>query len=207
MDKAAAARRSSGGADGLLDVARVAFSRTQDRLKQQQAELRRIEAQSNTPLPSPAEGQLNVARAELAVAHAVLEKMTIRAPIAGTVLQVSAKAGELATPSSLQPLVLLGDVSALRVRAELDERDFGAIKIGQSVLVRAAAFRERGFAGKVSSIAPLAEPGRINSRGLRNPDDKVVEVLVDLTDAGQLAVGMRVDVYFRYPSPPIQKAQ
>ena len=82
-----------------------------------------LETDGNTPLPSQAEGQLNVARAELLVAEAAIEKMTVRAPIAGSVLQVNAKAGELAAPSSTQPLVLLGDVSALRVRAELDERD------------------------------------------------------------------------------------
>jgi len=34
------------------------------------------------------------------------------------------------------------------VRAELDERDFWVIKIGQTVLVRSAAFRDREFAGK-----------------------------------------------------------
>ena len=128
-----------------------------------------------------------------------IDKMTIRAPLIGTVLQVNAKAGELASPSGSQPLVLLGDVSALRVRAELDERDFGEIKIGQPALVRAAAFRGRDFAGKVSFIAPLVEPARINSRGQRNVTDvDVVEVLIDLAEPDALAVGMKVDVYFRY---------
>ncbi len=155
------------------------------------------------PLPTQVEGQLNIARAELLVAEAAVEKMTVRAPIAGSVLQVNAKTGELASPSTPQPLILLGDVSALRVRAELDERDLGEIKVGQSVLVRAAAFRGRDFVGKVSFIAPMVEPGRINARGQRNLTDvDVVEVLVDLTESGPLAVGMKVDVYFRPDSAP-----
>ena len=79
-------------------------------------------------------------------------------------LQVNAKVGELAAPTAAQPLVSVGDVSALRVRAEMDERDFGLVKIGQPVMVRAAAFRGRDFAGKVSSIAPLVGAGRINAR-------------------------------------------
>jgi len=29
-----------------------------------------------------------------------------------------------------QPLLVIGDVSALRVRAELDERDLGDVKVG-----------------------------------------------------------------------------
>src|SRR6266516_3700692 len=79
-----------------------------------------------------------------------------------------------------------------------EERDFGEIKIGQPVLVRAAAVRGREFAGKVSFIAPIVEQGRINARGQRNVTDvDVVEVLVDLAQADPLAVGMKVDVYFQ----------
>ncbi len=201
-DKAAAARRAGGGSDAALDAARSTLSKAQDRAKQEKADLRRKEADTGTPLPSQAEGQLNVARTELMVAEAAIDNMAIRTPIAATVLQVNARPGELATPSAAQPLVLLGDISALRVRAELDERDYGEIKIGQQVLVRAEAFRGREFAGKVSSIAPIVEPGRISARGQRNLTDvNVVEVLVDLADPGPLAVGMKVDVYFRYDSP------
>src|SRR5262249_19261553 len=142
------------------------------------------------------------ARTELAAAQAAIEKMTIRAPIGGTVLQVNSKPGEVASPSGAQPMVLLGDVSALRVRAELDEHDFGEIKVGQPALVRAAAFRGRDFAGKVALIAPLVEPGRLNARGQRNVTDvDVVEVLVDLAEPGPLAVGMKVDVFFSPDAP------
>jgi HlyD family secretion protein len=199
LDKAVIDRRAGRASDADLDAARTALSRAQDRLKQQKAELRRIEADANTLLPSFSEGQLNVARAEVAAAAAAVEKLTIRAPVAGTVLQVNAKPGELASPSNPQALLVLGDISALRVRAELDERDFGEIKIGQPVLVRAAAFRGREFAGKVAFIAPIVEQGRINARGSqRNVSDvDVVEVLIDLAQADPLAIGMKVDVYFQ----------
>jgi HlyD family secretion protein len=199
FDRIAFEMRAGRGSNVDLESARSVLSRAQDRLKQQKAELRKIEADSNTPLPTQAEGQLNIARAELLVAQAAVEKLTIRAPVAGSVLQVNAKPGELASPSSAQPLVLLGDLSALRVRGEVDERDLAEIRIGQPVLVRAAAFRGREFPGKVSFIAPIVETGRINARGQRNLTDvDVVEVLVDLTESGALAVGMKVDVYFQH---------
>ena len=202
LDKAAAAKRAGNGSNSDIDGSRARLTRAQDRLKQQRAELRRIEAETGTPLPSQTEGQLNIARAELLGVEAAIEKMTIRAATAGTVLQINAKAGELAASSAAQPLVLLGDISAMRVRAELDERDFGKINIGQTVLVRAAAFREHEFAGKVVSIAPIVQPARISSRDQRNLTDvAVAEVVVDLAEPGSLAVGMRVDVYFRYDTP------
>jgi HlyD family secretion protein len=201
LDKAAIDLRSGRGSEPSLESARSTWARAQERLRQQRAELRRVENDNNTPLPSQSEGQLNIARAELLAAEAAVAKLTIRAPAAGTVLQVNAKSGELASPSAPQPLLLLGDVSALRVRAELDERDFGEIRVGQPVIVRAAAFRGREFPGKVSVIAPIVEPGRISARGQRTLSDvDVVEVLVELTEPGPLAVGMKVDVYFRADS-------
>lgn len=198
VDRSSSATRKNSAPESDLAAARMVLARAQDRLNQQQVELLKLVAQSNVPLPTQPEGQLNIARAELAYANAVLEKMMIRAPIAGTVLRVNAKAGELTSPSSVLPLVLIGDVSTLRVRVEVAELNIGAIKLGQPVLVRAASFREREFAGKVSSIAPSVEPRRIGEDGQRPPSDsKFVQVFVDLIDPGQLVVGMSVDVYFR----------
>jgi HlyD family secretion protein len=194
LDQAAVERR----AGAALEAARAALAQAQDRQRQQKAELRRIEADPGTPLPNFVDGQVNVARAEAAAAAAAMERLTIRAPMSGTVLQVNAKPGELAAPSTAQPLLIIGDVSALRVRAELDERDVGEVKIGQSAVIRADAFRGREFAGKVSFIAPIVEPGRISARGQRNVTDvDVVEVLVDVAQPDPLAVGMKVDVYFQ----------
>jgi HlyD family secretion protein len=202
LDKVAVNRRAGSASDAALEAARTALSRARDRLQQQKAELRRIEADPGTPLPNFADGQVNVARAEAAAAAAAIDRLTIRAPIAGTVLQLNAKPGELAGPANAQPLAVIGDTSALRVRAELDERDLGKIKIGQPVLVRADAFRGREFAGKVSFVAPLVEHARISARGQRNMTDvDVVEVLVDLTQPDPLAVGMKVDAYFQYFQP------
>jgi HlyD family secretion protein len=194
VDVAAIARRA-GGSDAQLNAARAALSRARATLKTRATALRSVEEQS--PLPSQSEAQLNIARAELTVARAAVDKMTIRAPIGGTVLQVNVKVGETATPSSVQPLMLIGDVSALRVRAELDDHDVGKIKVGQPVVVRATAFPDREIAGKVASIAPIVGPAS-GVRGPRNPTDvNVAEVLIDLSDLAPLTSGMQVDVYFR----------
>jgi HlyD family secretion protein len=180
-----------------IDAARAVLARAQTRLAQQQADLRKLEAQTNTPLPTETEGELNVARAELRAAQAALEQTRIRAPIAGTVLKVNVRPGELAVPSTEQPLVMMGDLSALRVRAQVDEQDVAQIKVGQPVLVRTTAFPGKEFPGAVSSIAPIIELGDINLGTDRNAImTHVAQVLVALSAWGQLAVGMKVDVFF-----------
>jgi len=203
FDRAAIARHSGGGADSDLATARAAWTNAQEGVAQKQAQLRKTEAESGTPLPTQSEGALNVARTELRLALAQLDTLTIRAPIASAVLQVNARIGELAAPSSPRPLVSLGDLSTLRVRAELDERDIGKIKLGDKVVVRADAFHDREFIGKVAAIAPIVQAGRINASGVRNLTDySVMEVLVDLADPGPLLVGMKVDVYFQPVNAP-----
>jgi HlyD family secretion protein len=199
FDATIKAKRSGGGSEADLAAARTAWTGAQERLAQRRLQLHRFDDDPDTPLPTANEGQLNVARGELRSAFAELDKLTIRAPLASTVLQVNAKVGELATPSVPQALVLLGDLSGLRVCAEVDERDVGKIKLGSKAVVRADAFRGREFAGKVVSIAPLVQPARINSPGSRNLSDfSVTDVLIELSDPGPLLVGMKADVYFQH---------
>jgi HlyD family secretion protein len=206
LDKAATAKGGAARGDEL-EAARASLSRAQAHFREQHDRLAAMNAEGLF-LPTRPEGELAVARADLTAAEAALEKTRIRAPLAGTVLQVQAKVGEIALPAAEHPLVLLGDVSSLRVRAELDERDFVKVRVGQHVLVRAHAFRDREFQGRVSSIAQYVETGRITSAEQRKLSDvDVAEVMVELTDPGPLVVGMQVDAYFSSETPDQQGAR
>jgi HlyD family secretion protein len=181
-----------------IDAARAALSRAQSRLREQQDALTKLKAAPDAPLPTRLEGELNVAQAELTLARATLEKTRIRAPVDGVVLQVDAKRGEMAAPTLEPAILVMGDVSALRVRAEVDQQYLGKIRLGQHAEVRAAAFRDREFDGKVSSIARIVGPSQINSGDPRKFNDAdVLDVVVDLSDPGPLVVGQQVDVYFK----------
>ena len=195
VDRAAAKLRTKSGSEADLTAARLALTRAQNELATRQGELRTVE---DDALPTSLEGQLTIARAEYAAARAALDKMTVRAPIDGTVLQVNVREGEAVSPGSPQPPLQLADLSAMCVRSELDERDIGSVRVGQPVIVRATAFPGREFEGSVSSVAPLIEPGRREPPGSRDQTDvDVVRVMVELTGSGELTIGMKADVYFR----------
>jgi HlyD family secretion protein len=194
LDLIAIARRRGMAPQAAMDDARTKLARMQDQLRARRMELRKLEAQSDVPLPTQNEGQFNVARAELSGAQAALEKTHIRAPIDGRVLKVNAKPGEIVGPSSAQPLLLFGDVSRLQIRAEVDEADFSEISFGEAVVVRATAFPDREFSAKVSFVSPMVGLPRINTG--KAEDTKIVEVFAELSDPGPLAVGMKLDVYF-----------
>jgi HlyD family secretion protein len=196
LDRIVVARRTGLESEPNLAEARSTLLRAQERREQQREQLEKLKAMPDAPLPSRTEAALAVARAEWTIAQEALERTRIRAPIAGIILQVQAKVGEMASPSS-EPLLVLGDRPRLRVRAEVDERDIGKVTLGQRVVVRADAFRGRDFEGKVSAIAPIVGPGRISQRApQRATDTEVMEVVVDLIEANLLVVGLRVDVFF-----------
>ena len=198
FDRLAAARRTVAGSEEALKSAGVALSTARAQLQQRQDELARFEIRNLSILPTELEGQLAAARIELRGAQAAVDNLTIRAPLAGTILQLGARVGELASPSSSLPLVVLDDLTTLRVRAELAERDYGAIRTGQLVVVRSEAFPGRDITGKVSSIAPIIASGRFGVQGQSNfTDTDVAEVVVELAAPDPLIVGMKVDVYFR----------
>nr|HEV8009660.1 HlyD family efflux transporter periplasmic adaptor subunit [Bradyrhizobium sp.] len=198
LDKITTDWRADTAQKADLDAARTALSHAQDRLREQQATLAKLKAAPDTPLPTRLEGELNVAQAEWTLARAALEKTRIRAPIDGVVLQVDAKKGELAVPTLGPTLLIMGDLSALRVRAEVDQQYLGKMRVGQRAVVRAAAFRGREFDGKVSSIARIVGQSRINSDDPHKFSDvEVLDIVVDLLDPGPLVVGEQVDVYFK----------
>src|SRR5690606_15394862 len=126
-----------------------------------------VNARPNMPLPTRLETSLAIARAELALAESAFEKTRVRAPFDGTVLNIIARVGELAVAGPQSPLVLFGDVSSLRVRAEVEERDVAKIRVGQKVVVKADAYPDREFSGTVAEIASALGSPRIASRGPR----------------------------------------
>jgi HlyD family secretion protein len=187
-------RRSAGGAASPAPGdAREAVAAAQRRLEAAREELARRK-QVPVKAPDARDTALTVARAELSAAEALFEKTRVRAPFAGTVLQLPVRVGEIVGPGRERPLVVLADLSRLRVRAELDERHRARVSIGHPALVRAEGFAEP-FTGTVAAIAPALVPA--TSGGGRRPQQgSVVEVLVDLADPSQLMPGMQVDVFF-----------
>jgi HlyD family secretion protein len=198
LDAAIAAERKGGGDARALAGARARLAEAKEHLRHEQFGLVSAQAKPNLPAPNRAEAALIAGRADVTLAETMLDHTRIRAPIAGTILQVNAKVGELVAASPEQPLVVMGDMSLVRVRAEVDEQDVGKLRLGQRVFVRSSAYPGRDFEGKVAEMAPSLALPRMGSRGVRRPTDvEVMEVVIHLDGAVPLLPGMRVNAFFR----------
>ena len=143
-----------------------------------------------------ARARVAAAEAKKAQAEATLERLVVRAPIAGEVLQVKLRAGEYYNPAGAEPLIVLGDTSRLTVRMDLDERDVAKVAVGAAAWVEADGLPGRRLTGKV--IEKARRMGRKNVRTddpVERIDTKVLEVVIALDDAADLVPGLRMVAY------------
>lgn len=120
-------------------------------------QLAEMEAESGGTLAEQvraAELQLAAARANLDSLREKLSQAQLTAPAAGTVLAVAVQDG---TPVQAMQLILtLGDLDALKVKAQVDELDITKVQPGQPLTVETNAAPGERFEGRVTRVAAQA---------------------------------------------------
>lgn len=198
FDRALAIFKAGNSKIDDVNAARTKLAAAKTDLVDEKLILERVASVKDIPLMTRLEVALEQARADVAQLYAAIERTRVRAPADGTVLNVFAKAGEVATPAAERPLLMFGDISSLRVRAELEEREVVKVRVGQGVVVKVDAYPDREFSGTVTSLAAALGAPQIVARGPRRPNDvEVLEVMVALDGQPPLLTGMRVDVFFK----------
>lgn len=198
LDYALSGRRAGTVTERTLRNSRRRLEQADERVQKARVKVARAQADPNLPAPTPAEAAVSEARAQVAIAEALLDKTRVRAPGAGRVLILRAKSGEMVAPSPLQPLVVIGDMSGLQVTAEVDEVDVAKVEVGQKAYVKSISYPDKQFEGKVAKVAPALARPEITQRGARRPTDvEILEVTIELEGDVPLLPGMRVDAFFR----------
>ena len=147
--------------------------------------------------------RIGVAESKLRQAQAALDRLTVRAPTAGEVLQVKYRLGEYYNPAGQEPLIILGDTRHLRVRIDVYERDLAKVRMGARGYVVADGFPGRRFVGRVVEVG--RRMGRKNVRTddpVERIDTKILEVVLALERADGLVPGLRLMAYLEAAPVP-----
>jgi HlyD family secretion protein len=145
-----------------------------------------------------AQASLDLARAQLQEAQALLAKTIIRAPMDGVILRRHLRAGETVDDKPDSPIFTMADDSVLRVRVDVDETDVARVAIGQRAWFTADAFGERKFPGHVVRVGEELGRKRVRTdEPTERVDTKILETLVELDGHPPLPVGLRVDSYIQ----------
>lgn len=108
-----------------------------------------------------AEAQVVTSRVSVENARIAVDDTDIRAPISGTIIFKPVEKGQVITSptqdfSGGTMLMQMADLSAVQIRALVDETDIGKIRPGMTASVLVAAYPNQPFPGEVIKIEPQA---------------------------------------------------
>lgn len=158
---------------------RFAVQNLEARLAKAQADLAAIEA------------QLNQAAVELDV-------LTVKAPRDGVILQLNLREGEYAAASPSQPLMILGDVEMLQVRADVDEQNAPQVRAGTPATAFLKGTTTQPIALRFVRIDPFVVPKKsLTGESAERVDTRVLQIIYQLDKPVDrpLYVGQQVDVF------------
>jgi HlyD family secretion protein len=147
-----------------------------------------------------AQAQVESARAQVAQNRVLLERMTVVAPRAGTILQVNVRPGEYASATPKSPALVLGDVENLQVRADVDEQNAARLQPGQMATAYLKGDTTEPIELSFLRIEPYVVPKvSLTGSSTERVDTRVLQVIYSFKRPQDrpVYVGQQVDLFVK----------
>lgn len=150
------------------------------------------------------QASVDQARAQVEQARIELSRLEVRAPIDGTVLKVDVRPGEYVGTPPGAALMIVGDVSTLHVRVDIDEHDLPRLRPGLPGVGYLRGNTTEPLPLRFVRIEPFAEPKRsLTGAGSERVDTRVLQVIYALEGApATVYVGQQLDVFLDQSGQP-----
>ncbi|NCX98414.1 MAG: HlyD family efflux transporter periplasmic adaptor subunit [Planctomycetia bacterium] len=177
---------------------REALAAAQATLARCQADLDLLEAGSWQYDRDVAKSSLARAEAEVAKIEVELDRLIVRALVAGRVLQVNVRPGEYVGTPANQPLVILGNTDKLHVRVDIDEYDIPRFHAGLPAVAVPRGNLQEKYPLDFVRVEPFVVPKKsLTGDTTERVDTRVLQVIYEFDPAGKppLFVGQQVEVF------------
>lgn len=196
-------RAALGSQRAQIAVAEATLTRLRDQLGRLEAvgDARAVSAEEIKTRRSDvavAAAQVEAARATAAQTEALLARLTVRAPIAGTILQVNVRAGEYAAPTAAQAPLVLGAIDEVQVRADVDEQLAPRVRAGAKAVGYIKGAAAEPIPLEFVRIEPFVVPKRsLTGSSIERVDTRVLQVIYKFpnTATRPVYVGQQMDLY------------
>lgn len=138
-----------------LDAARAAKDATAAAVREGQERLKLVRIGPRPDALRQAQARLEAASAARSLADTRLSYTALASPLKGIVLAKHTEPGELLAAGS--PVITVGKLDDVWVRAYLPETHLGQVKLGQAATLTSDSWKDRNYRGTVSFIASEAE--------------------------------------------------
>lgn len=192
LDNLLAMRDNPLEANVLVSAAQAQYEIAEANVGVAHAQLMAIQAGATPEEVSVAESQAEQAEAALDTIQVQLDKMTLRAPRTGVVLERMVSLGEIAPPNF--SLLTIADLDQVTLTVYVPENQIGLVKLGQEVRVMVDSYPERTFDARVVHIASRAEftPKNVQTKEERVSTVFAAKIEIPNPD-GALKPGMPAD--------------
>ncbi|MGC4058596.1 MAG: efflux RND transporter periplasmic adaptor subunit [Chitinophagaceae bacterium] len=170
--------------------------------EQAEASYKSAKASYDAAMATIASGSYGVqaSAANLKQARENLLKTTIVAPRAGIISSLTVKKGERVLGTSQMQgtqLLTIADMSRIEVRVDVSETDIAKVKIGDTTIINADAYRSRKFTGLVSKVSVSSATSATGTTS-----DQVTNYTVHILILPSSYADVVVNGKYRYPFKP-----
>jgi len=155
---------------------------------------------------SVAMAQLVAVLAQVAQNKVCLERLSVRAPRDGTVLQVNIRSGEYASVTPKNAAMVLGDVEHLQVRADVDEQNASRLQEGQTATAYLKGDTTKPIELSFVRIEPYVVPKTsLTGSSTERVDTRVLQVIYSFERPKDrpVYVGQQVDMFVKSEIPAV----
>lgn len=175
-----------------FEAAQAASSMASAKVREAEARLTLLQKGPREETIRAARSRVEQAQQAVALAETRLSYTTLRTSLSGIVLAEGIEDGEYVVPGT--PVVTVGDLSQVWLRAYINETDLGRVRIGQRVQVSTDTYVGKFYEGRLSFIASQAEFTPKNVQTTKERVKLVYRIKVDLANPNQeLKPGMPAD--------------
>src|SRR6184192_4044769 len=177
---------------------RLAYKAAQARLAEVEAQLGLLKAGAWAPDIAVAKSEVAQAEAQVKMVETNIDRLTMQAPIAGVILQNKVRLGQYAQCGPLsEPLMILGSVTPLHVRVDVDEHDAWRVRGGAQAVASPRGNGSIRIPLEFVRFEPYVIPKKsLTGDSTERVDTRVLQVIYRVRDAEpSVYVGQQMDVY------------
>src|SRR5258706_6293028 len=199
--KAALQAEKVAAADAADQLKRISKLRADNVASDEEQKRKDFAAQASQARVAKLEADLKTWHAQIEQLRVELEVLSIRAPRDGTILQVNVRDGEYADPKPTDPLLVLGEVEKLQVRAEVDEQNAPMVVPGQPAVAFLKGSTQNAMRLRFVRIEPFVIPKKsLTGDSTERVDTRVLQIIFELDrPETPVYVGQQVDVFIQRP--------
>ncbi|MEI7683525.1 MAG: HlyD family efflux transporter periplasmic adaptor subunit [Planctomycetota bacterium] len=186
-------------ADEELDRREQAYRMSEEQLAKVRGDLELLKAGAWEPERAVARAEVAQAQAALVQTETEIERLFVRAPVDGEVLQVNVRPGEYAGTPASKALIVLGDVVHLHLRVDVDEHDIFRFDPTAPAFAHVRGNVQQKYPLTFVRVEPYVVPKKsLTGDASERVDSRVLQVIYAVSvseSVSRLYVGQQMDVF------------